>query len=147
MKLTLPTCLLLCLGFIAALTGCMTTHKQDTGLSIELSALERSADGTAKAHLILLNPSVVAYNLSESKHKVYLGGQFAGVIRIKDAVGLAAQNQATMDAVLVPEKGYSLPISGRVTYRLETELQIRIYGDSVEYTKLAGAGTVSITAK
>ncbi len=139
--------LVLCLGFLAALTGCNTTHKQDTGLSIEVSRFERAADGTAKVQLILLNPSVMAYNIAESTHKLYLGGRYAGRLRFKEAVGLAPQNQSAMETVLLPERGFILPPTGPIDYRLETELELRLYGDTVEYTKLAATGTVAVSGR
>ncbi|MFI5357486.1 MAG: hypothetical protein ACHQ4G_09140 [Opitutales bacterium] len=147
MKRSLPLCLLLCLGLLAGLTGCLSSHKQDTGLSIEVARLERAADGAITVQMILLNPSVVAFNIAGSTHKLFLDGRLAGRLTVTDPVGLAAQSQSAFSALLVPEKGVALPASGHAGYRIESELNLRLYGDSVEYTKLAAEGTVPVTAK
>ncbi len=144
MKFALP--FLFCLGLLAALTGC-SSHTDKTGLNIEAVRLVHAADGSVNADLVLLNPSVVAFNVASSKHALYLDGRLVGHVAIKDPVGVAAQSQASLTAPLQLEKGAALPADGRAGYRLETELELRLYGETVEYTKLNASGTLTIVGK
>jgi hypothetical protein len=144
MKHLLP--LLCCVGLLTALTGCNSRSGQ-TGLSIEAVRLVHGANGTVTVDLVLLNPSVVAFNIASSKHTLYLNGREAGRIVIKEPSAVAAENQTSFSAPLLVDKAAVLPAEGRVSYRLETELELRLYGDSVEYAKLASLGTLTVVGK
>ena len=147
MKSTLSVCLLLALGWLALLPGCSTTHIQDTGVTIQVLRLERVADGTSTVQMLLINPSVVTFNIAESTHKLYLDGGLAGVVKITEPAGLPQQSQAMMSGSLRLDKGVTLPAGGTVHYRLESVLQIRLYGDTMETMKLSASGTAPVDAK
>jgi len=116
-------------------------------MSIEAVRVVRQADGSATVDLVLLNPSVVSYNIASSKHTLTLDGRVVGKLVINEPLGLPAQGQASLSSPLLTDQGVALPAGPQASYRLETELKLNLYGDSVEYTKLSAAGTLTIVAK
>jgi hypothetical protein len=141
-KLVAP--LLLAIGLLALLVGCSSPPL--TGFTIELQKIEQAADGSLIATARLVNPNVVAYNVDSSTHALYLDGKLAGTLSASGAEGVPAQNSVVTTAKFSTAPGFVLK-SGTASYRLESVLVMRLYGDSTEKQKLTSTGTVQIVTK
>ena len=141
-KLVVP--LLLAVGLLALLAGCSSPPL--TGFTIELQKIEKASDGTLLATARLVNPNVVAYNVDSSTHSLYLDGKLAGTLSTSGAEGVPAQGSVMTTAKFATAPGFVLT-AGKASYRLESVLVMRLYGDSTEKQKLTSTGTVEIVTK
>ena len=126
---------------LAALAGC-SSHPPPTGLTVALTKLERMADGTLTATLQFTNEAVVAFIVAGSRHQVFLNGQPAGMIDIKEPLGLPSEQVRTQSAKFVPTG--AAPAAGDASYRLDSTLTLLLYGDSKEVHKTSSSGTVRV---
>lgn len=134
------TLLALCaaVALLVSLAGCSSPIP--VGLGIELASLDPAG---GKATIRYLNPSVVAYNVERSSHRVYLDGKLAGTVEIKAPIGIPQQRNLEQSGTFVAEKGASLP-TGSASYRVESTLTLVLYGENLQTSKLSGSGTVVV---
>ena len=134
-------------------TGCNSSKTITAGLKVELTAITRAGDGTTQADWRVVNPNVVSYLLAQSTHRVYLDGVLVGTIKDKDAMALPANNHSARSTALAtagPAAERTLAAAAAAksaSYRVESDIIIRLYGDSTERSSLSAAGTVPVTAK
>lgn len=136
MKKTLLALCALCLATLH--TSCGNSIQINIGL--ELVSLDR---GEGSAVVRFVNPTIVAYNLANSKHQVWLDGRSAGVIEIDTPIGLAAEQSYEQKGKFIAEKGANLP-AGTAHYRLESRVTVTLWGDQTQTNKLAANGTVLV---
>lgn len=141
-KLVAP--LLAIVALFTLLVGCSSPPL--TGFTIELVKIEQAGDGSLLATARLINPNVVAYNVDTSTHSLYLDGKLAGTLTASGAEGVPAQQTVVTTAKFTTAPGFVLT-AGRASYRLESTLVMRLYGDSTEKQKLTSSGTVEIVTK
>jgi len=151
-KFLLP--LVLLAGAMIFQGGCTNAGKIVVlGLRIDLTGIERTADGTTTATWHIDNPNVAPYLLSTTNHKVFLNGTLVGTITDNTPMAIPTQSAASKTGKLVvagPEAERILAAAighGPVSYRLETNLVVVLYGDSTEKGSLTGSGSVAVTAK
>ncbi len=140
----------LCAAF---LTGCGNYSATVAGLQIELTGIERAAGGTTQVTWRLVNPNVISYLVAESSHRIYLDGVLAGTITDKEAMALPVRSKPDRSSILTPagpaaERALAAAVAaGSGSYRVESSILIRLYGETTEKTALAAAGKVTVTAK
>lgn len=139
-RLLLPVLLL---GLLVLGAGCSSTPAPMAGLSLELVALERGADGAVAATVRVVNPNLVAYNLLRAEHRVFLDGRAIGTLKYTQPTGVPAQNVAEQRGNLELERGASVA-AGTTAYRLESRLTLTLWGDRTEDAKLSAIGTVTV---
>lgn len=134
-------------------TGCSSSNTITAGLRVELTGLARAGDGTTRADWRVVNPNVVSYLLAQSSHRVYLDGVFIGTITDKDAMALPAHNHSARSTTLksdgaAAERAVAAAAAAKsASYRVESDIIIRLYGDSTERSGLSSTGTVPVTTK
>jgi LEA14-like dessication related protein len=140
----------LCSAFLA---GCSSTNTTTVGLKVELTNVNRTADGRTQVAWRIVNPNVVSYLVAEASHKVYLNGVLVGTVRNRDAVAVPANATTEGVATLTmagsgAEQALAAALAaGSAGYRTEVVLTIRLYGDTVDKGTLSTTGTVPVTAK
>ncbi|MBI2514284.1 MAG: hypothetical protein HYV96_20110 [Opitutae bacterium] len=132
------TLLALCAAVALVVSFSACSSQMPVGLGIELVSLDA---GAGKATVRYLNPSVVAYNVEHSSHRVFLDGKLAGTIEIKAPLGIPQQRNLEQSGTFVAGKGAGVP-AGSASYRLESTLTLVLYGDNLQTSKLSGSGTV-----
>ena len=144
----------LLLGLLAALiTGCSSGQIVTVGLKVELIRIQRAGDGSAQVTWRVNNPNVVAYLLSETRHRIYLNGTLVGTAVDAEPTAFPAQSSVDKTAKLTlagsaAERGLSEAVAaGSASYRVDTQVIVRIYGDSIEKGNLSHTGTVPVTGK
>ncbi len=123
--------------------GAACSSTKFTGLGLELTHLERATDGTVNATVRVTNTNVVAFNFSESHHTIILDGREIGTMKVTSATGIPSQTTVEQTGRLELKRGVDLP-SGPASYRLESRIVVRLYGDRTENEKLGGSGTVVV---
>jgi len=153
MKLLPPSLLLLACS-ILILAGCSSDNRTlAVGLRVELTGITRSANGDTEVSWRLGNPNIVPYLLAETTHRIFLNGALVGEVKNREAIAVPAQSSIDGMVRLVPAGPAAVRVlnealaAGSATYRTETELIIRLYGDETDKGKLIGTGTVRVTAK
>jgi hypothetical protein len=139
-RLLLP---FLLLGLLVVGAGCSSPGRPMAGLSLELAALERGADGAVTATVRVVNPNLVAYNLLRTTHRVFLDGRAVGTLKYDQPTGVPAQNVAELRGRLELEPGATVN-AGTTAYRLESRLVLTLWGDRTEDAKLSAIGTVTV---
>lgn len=134
------TLLALCAAVALVVSFSACSSRVPVGLGVELASLEAAA---GKATVRYVNPSVVAYNVDHSRHRVFLGGKLVGTIEIKAPLGIPAQRNLEQSGTFTPEKGTSVS-AGAADYRIESELTLVLYGENQQHAKLSGSGTVVV---
>lgn len=135
------TLLALCaaVALIVSFTACSSPIP--VGLGVELAALDSAA---GKATIRYSNPSVVAYNIDHSSHRVFIDGRFVGTVELKAPLGIPQQrNGIEQSGTFVPEKGAGIA-AGAANYRLESTLTLVLYGENLQTSKLTGSGMVVV---
>jgi LEA14-like dessication related protein len=123
------------------------------GLNMQLTKIERSADGTVLVSWQVDNTNVVSYLLSQVNLKVYLNGTSLGTIEDKEPLPVPASNKSGRTAKLNKidaAAGQAITeaiASGKASYRANAQVVILIYGDTVEKSVLDDSGTVPVTGK
>jgi hypothetical protein len=134
-------------------TGCSSSNTITAGLRVELTGLARAGDGTTQAEWRVVNPNVVSYLLAQSTHRVYLDGVLVGTIKDKDAMALPANNHSARSTALAtagPAAERTLAAAAAAksaSYRIESDVTIRLFGDSTERSGLSSSGTVPVTTR
>jgi hypothetical protein len=148
----LPLCLLACVTLFQH--GCKNVGAiVVTGLRVELTGIERASDGTTQVRWSLVNPNIASYLIGHSKHKVFLNGTAVGTFAENDPTALPAQNSVAKTSRLVvagtaAEKLIAEAAGhGPLSYRVDSNLLVVIYGDSEEKGDIVSSGSVSVTAK
>jgi LEA14-like dessication related protein len=151
----LPVSILL-LALVAVIpTGCENPSKVlATGLKVELTGIERTGDGAVSVSWRIENTNIVAYLLSRVSHKIYLNGTNVGTIVDEEPMGVPANSKGerTSKLKLADRDTASRLLTeavarGSAVYRMDTQLVVRIYDESVERAALSASGTVPVTAK
>jgi hypothetical protein len=146
--------LLLLTLVLGGLTGCANTSKIiATGLSIELTQVQRDSNGGIKVTWKVSNPNVVSYLFSKAQLKVTLDGTAVGTIEDNSPVGLPATNQVERTGVFKPESPAAGPAleqalaRGSATYQVAASVWVLIVDDDIEKISLAHSGTVPVTGQ
>lgn len=138
----LLSCSLVLFGLVAACNS--PQEAAVTGLAVELASIDRAADGSTTATIRILNPNVVAYNVAEAEHEIYLNGRMVGTVNIERPTGVPARSEAaTQTGVLKLRSGESLP-TGTIDYRMNSELILRLWGDTTQELKVSSSGSVAV---
>jgi hypothetical protein len=96
---------------------------------------------------------VVSYLVAQSNHRVYLDGVLVGTITDKDAMALPAHNHSARSTILksdgaAAERAVAAAATAKsAAYRIESDVTIRLYGDSTERSSLSSSGTVPVATK
>jgi hypothetical protein len=154
MKRSLTPVFLLAL-LAAILTACTNTSRIiATGLEIELTGIERASDGTVTAAWHVKNPNIVSYLFSRVSHKIQLNGTYLGLIEETEPLPVpATSNDAGRTSKLTKVDAAANRVlteaasAGSASYRVDTQITILIYDDTVEKSSLTNSGTVPVKAK
>jgi hypothetical protein len=134
-------------------SGCSSSNTITAGLRVELTGITRAGDGATQADWRVVNPNVVSYLLAQSSHRVYLDGVLVGTITDKNAMALPAHNHSARSTLLksdgaAAERALAAAVAAKsASYRVESDVTIRLYGDSTERSSLSSTGTVPVTTK
>jgi hypothetical protein len=153
MKKTITPLILLACAVLAG-SGCRNTGAiVVNGLRLELTGLERTADGAASASWRVVNPNVSPYLIAEVNSRIYLNGTLVGTILDKEPIGIQADGKVARTSKLVlagPAAGQILvdaAAHGSVNYRVDSALRIQIYGDANETGNISYSGSVPVVSK
>jgi hypothetical protein len=92
----------------------------------------------------IINPNVVAYNVAKAEHRIHLNGRLLGTVKIDRPVGVPAQNSSAQQIGSIKlDAGATLP-SGIAEYRMESELLLRLWGESTQDLELSSSGSVTV---
>jgi LEA14-like dessication related protein len=151
-KLTAPVFLLALLA--AILAGCTNSSRLvSTGLGVELTGVERASDGAVSASWRVDNSNIVAYLLSRVSHKIYLNGVYLGTVVDEEPLAVPAGTKAGRTSKLTGGDAAAKQVlaeaiaRGAANYRIDTQIVVRIYDETIEKAVLAHTGTVPVTAK
>ena len=138
----------------ACVLGCRNTSVIiATGLRVELTAITNNADGTVSASWRMVNPNIASYLLSSTSHKVYLNGVLLGTITDHEPLGVPASTSVDRASKLgAGDAAASRTLAEAMTkgsgnYRVDSQIVIRIYDETVEKATLTNSGTVPVVAK
>jgi hypothetical protein len=131
------------LGLVGLLASCSSNTNATVGLRLELESIERDGNGGATATVRIVNPNLVAYNIDRATHRVFLGERLVGTLEVKRPLGIPAQNVGRHTGALTMDKSATLAV-GSASYRLESKVVLRLYGERTEDAKLSGSGTVTV---
>ena len=134
--------------------GCQSTGDiMAIGLGVDVTKIERTADGTFEVTWQLKNPNVAAYLLDHSTHKLFLDGTLVGTLAQEGRIAVPMQSFAvhTDKLVLGPSpaaaKLAQVLAQGSANYRLESTAWMLVVDEQIEKTLLTGSGTAPVTAK
>jgi hypothetical protein len=148
-----PLFLVLCGAFFLAGCGHGSGALIATGLSVELNGIERASDGTVTVKWDMVNPNVAPYVMSRVTNRIYLNGTLLGVTVDDAAMALPAQQTVSKVSKLTLTGHDAARLiteaaaSGKVAYRVDSQLVILLYGDTTEKAGLTHAGSVAVTAQ
>lgn len=131
------------LGLLGLISGCSSGTIATVGLRVEVESIQRDGNGGATATVRIVNPNLVAYNIDQATHRILLDGRLVGTLEAKRPLGIPAQNVGLHTGALTLDKGASLA-AGSASYRLESKVVLRLYGERTEDAKLSGSGTVTV---
>lgn len=151
----LPTPLLLLACSVLFLTGCPTFDRGITavGLGVELTGIERAADGTVSVSWSLVNPNIASYLIARTNHKIYLDGKLVGTALNEEPTAVPAQQSVSKVTPLkladaTAERTITEAAArGSAAYRVETQLLVRLYGETTDKGALSNSGSVPVTSK
>lgn len=122
LRIALPLAVMLGL-----LTACGSGFKLG-GIQVELEGVAPSAKpGVVELSLHFQNENDIAIGVTETVHKLYLNGNFAGKLRNEDPVGLKPLGQGKLKVLLKldkPAELRALAARGSASYRLDSEVII-----------------------
>jgi LEA14-like dessication related protein len=151
-KLPTPLCLLA--GVALFLGGCASVGDiVTTGLRVELTGLERTADGSVAATWRVVNPNVTAYLLATISNKIYLNGTLVGTAVSHDPLGLPPHGEAVQTGRLTLAGAGAEKILGEaaghgpVGYKVDSLMVVEIYGEETEKGTVTHTGTVAVSNK
>lgn len=153
MKKILTPLFLLALAAVI-LSGCNSGHNTITvGLKIELTGIERAGDGTVQVTWRVANPNLASYLLSQTSHRIYLNGTLVGKTMDNDPMGVPAQLSTSKTSKLsVADQAAERILrealtAGSASYRVESLITVRLYGETIDRSSLTNSGTVPVTGK
>lgn len=141
------------LALVALAAGCKNYVIPTTaGLHVDLISLQRSGH---EVHVTwrVRNPNVVAYVLTQSIHRITLGGVQIGTLTDKDRIGVPSQNEVERSGVLVPSSPAASEAinqaiaQGSAAYTLDSTFWMLVLDDKTEKFARPSSGTVPVTAK
>lgn len=144
---------LLLLALVALAAGCKNYVIPTTaGLHVDLISLQRAGQ---EVHVTwrVRNPNVVAYVLTQTSHRISLGGVQLGTVTDKDRIGVPSQNEVERHGVLVPaspaasEAINQALAKGSAAYTLESTFWMLVLDDKIEKFTRPSSGTIPVTAK
>jgi hypothetical protein len=145
---------LLLVAALFTLGACTSTSEIiSTGLKIELTRVERAADGTVHVSWRVRNPNIVPYLVDRSIHRVKLDGLVLGTITDTARLGVPPQSPADRTSTITPNGAMSaeqfakLVAKGSASYQVDTTIYLLIYDDEVTKASLSATGTVPVSAK
>jgi hypothetical protein len=151
-RLLTPVFLLVLLALI--FPGCSNTSEiLATGLSLQVTKIDRATDGTVMVSWQIDNTNVVSYLMSHVILKVSLNGTPIGTIQDTEPLAVPVSNNVGRTAKLaVADSAATQAItaaiaSGKATFHASAQVVVLIYGDTVEKSVLEGSGTVAVTGK
>ena len=140
--------------FASAFTACTNSSRIiATGLEAKLTGIVRATDGKVTATWHVSNPNIVSYNFSRVTSKVYLNGSYVGAIVNEDPIGIAANSEADRTGVITGGDSVAAQViadavaHGSATYRVDSQITILVYDDTIEKSSLTASGTVPVTGK
>ncbi len=145
-----PAPLTFLLVLAAFLAGCGSPNTTTVGLKVELAGVARQADGHALVTWRVVNPNIVPYLLARVSHRIYLDGTLVGSVDDREALAIPSQTNQERTTALVsagPAAERALAAAataGSAAYRVESNVLVRLYGDTTEKGELRGAGTVPV---
>lgn len=128
---------------LLALFAAACSSSNFSGLGLELTGLERGADGTVTATVRITNSNVVAFNLPQARHEILLDGREIGTLVVTTPTGVPSQTTVEQTGSVTLKRGADLN-AGAASYQLKSDLVVRLYGDRTENKKLGGSGTVVV---
>ena len=136
---------LLALAFasVAVLFFASCSSPRFAGLGLELTALDRAADGSVTATVRVVNSNVVAFNFSLSRHTLIVDGREIGELLISQPTGIPPQTAVEQTGTVTLKRGAELS-AGPASYRLESRIVVRLWGDRTENADLKGSGNVVV---
>lgn len=149
----IPAPLFLFAVFALFAAGCGGPNTAMVGLNVELGGVVRASDGTVQVTWRVANPNIVPYLVSQASHRIYLDGVLVGTVTDRDALAVPARSKGERTSPLdsagpAAERTIAAAVTaGSASYRLESDVTIRLYGDTTDKSELRGAGTVAVTAK
>ena len=135
------------------LAGCSSNNVITVGLKVELTSIACGGDGTTQVAWRIVNPNIASYLVDGTTHRIYLNGTLVGTINDKEAVAIPAQNNANRTAKLLSagttgERALTDALAaGSASYRTESTVVIRLYGDATDKSSLSSTGKVTVMAK
>lgn len=149
-KAIAPLILLVCAGLFTS--SCSNVGAiVVTGLRVELTEVERTADGAVSVSWRVVNPNVTSYLLGQVTNRIFLNGTLVGATLDKDPTGVPSNGSAAKTSRLTltgPAAAQILAAThGTASYRVESSLIIQIYGDQTEKGDLVNTGTVPVVSK
>lgn len=132
--------------------GC-SSNTVMVGLQTELTGIARANDGTTQVSWRVVNPNIVSYLVAGAEHRIYFDGVLVGATKDREPMAVPAQSKVDRTSTLAPagaaaERTLTAALkAGSATYRLESTVTIRLYGDTTEKNTLTATGTVPVTAK
>jgi hypothetical protein len=154
MKKLLPPLLLLATS-VLFFAGCNGFERGITavGLSVELTGIERTADGTVTVAWKLVNPNISSYLIARTNHKIFLEGKLVGTALNEEPTAVPAQQSvAKVTRLSLADAAAAGLIAdaaarGAAAYRVESQLLIRLYGETTDKGALTHSGSVPVTNK
>lgn len=134
--------LFLLVATLAVSSGCSSPPPM-AGMRLELTAVERTSDGRTVATVLISNPNLVAYNLVRVSHRIQFGSGATGTLDITQPTGVPAQNSAVQTGTLELDRGAALS-AGTDTYRMDSRVVLRLYGERTDNTKISSSGQVVV---
>lgn len=150
-KVLTPLVLLVC--SVLLMSGCGNIGAIIvTGLHIELTGIERAADGTVSVSWQVTNPNVTSYVLGQVTNRIFLNGTLVGTTLDRDPLGIPSNGSAAQTSKLTLAGPAAVQIltaaaQGPANYRVESTLLIQVYGEQTETGNLASSGTVKVVNK
>lgn len=151
-----PTAALL-LAFLAPLlllASCAQPAKEITvGLKLEVTKIERAADGSVVVDWQVDNGNVVAYLVSRFTHKIYLNGTYLGKVAEDEpfavpATTLTKRTSKLTDGDPAAADAVSMAAAkGSGVYRIDCAVLFRIYDENTQPAHLTNSGSVPVIAK
>jgi len=147
-----PAWILLLPVFLFFAAGCGGPNTAMVGLKVELSGVTRAGDGRAHVSWRIVNPNIVPYLVARTSHKVYLDGVLVGTVDDRDALAVPAQSKPQRTAPLnsagaAGDAAIAKAVAtGSASYRLESTVTIRLFGENTDKSDLTASGTVPVTA-
>ena len=138
---------------VAGLAGCASSSEIITrGLRIELTGIERAADGTVAVSWRVQNPNIAPYLFARVSHKIFVNETLIGTTLDKEPMAAPAQAVASRTTKLTGNDAANRVLTdamarGTASYRVETQILLNIYDSTVEKSALTNSGTVPVTAK